>query len=119
MVKAVGLSDDEVRQRRRFDKLVDIACDIMSDNGHAQEMSGAIVAYPDKTDTSCKNSLIVHPDSNIIYTFSEKVLQDAIKLGKAYESSGEPEFTVKKNYVEYSGQGSNPCGRFDIPIRVG
>tara|TARA_Y100000310_G_scaffold330362_1_gene401862 strand:+ start:3166 stop:3483 length:318 start_codon:yes stop_codon:yes gene_type:complete len=104
MVKVIELSQEEINDRERKSKLVQISKDKVgrfrvSNNGVCISINSFIF--------SPFNSIYIHPNSNNINVSNPKYLDTAIELAKAYEEAEEGEFTVKKEYEErrWGGEG--------------
>jgi len=97
MVKEVGLSEREIEENRRYNKLAEIARQEFPYGNILKADSNYIFMSPNKE----RYVLQVHLCNNTIYIDVPFLLKDALKLAEAYEKV-EPgvEFTVKKKYDE-------------------
>jgi len=99
MVKIEELSKKEIEERNRFSKLVEIAMKTLpSHNLDSTSIGIGLSPHPDRL----ADRIHVTPHNNRIVVYSAGAYDSAIKLANAHESSGEPEFTVKKDYVDAS-----------------
>jgi len=97
MVKVVGLSEREKEGRKRTSRLVEIAKDVFPDGKVERSGQRDIHIYLDGGKQSLHVYLLM---GNNICVKSQSSLDYAIQLAKAYESRGESEFTVEKDYDE-------------------
>lgn len=97
MVRVIGRSAEEREGIKRGSRLAVIArevfpeCSITGEGGSSVYIS---VFSPGK------KGIHVYYLENCIRIDDKSIFDDALKLAEAYEDSGEPEFTVKKDYDE-------------------
>ncbi|MEK6872391.1 MAG: hypothetical protein AABW90_00075 [Nanoarchaeota archaeon] len=102
MVKIIGKSLEEITNDEREDKLIKIAERVLGEEFKVINSITYIALIPKKTTELYKTQInvsLIHL-INMIEVNNPKWIDYAIRLAEAYESSGEPEFTVKKNYDE-------------------
>ena len=97
MVKIIGQTEEELKARERLSKLVQIAKQVFP-----KVRVSTLENNRYYLSVNLQEGLIsVHLlGGREIYAFSTALLQPAVKLAKAYEKSGEPEFTIKKQYSD-------------------
>lgn len=96
MVKVIGLSKDEVERRERASKLVEITKEVLGSEAKIDDSPYSFFSvYPNP---KIKSPIYVIPNDNFIIINDPKLLDYALGLANSYERTGEPEFTVKKDY---------------------
>ena len=103
MVKIVERSFKELAEKERESKLENIAKMFLGEKFEVDTTPlGNIALSPKKIDEPHIAIVVylIYPPDNKIRVNNRDYLEEAIKLAEAYESSGEPEFTIKKDYDE-------------------
>lgn len=104
MVKVVERTDKEIAEIERTNRLEKITKEILGKNFNVSKCINNIFLTSKKPImdflgfNKAEISVYSYPNRNQISVDDPKYLQDAITLAKAYETNGESEFTVKKNY---------------------
>ncbi len=95
MVKIVGLSEEELKEQKRFSILEEITKRLLPKARVATVSETMLIfigeEYSLKTYKGTGNNYFVD-------VHNPKVRRDAIKLAEAYEAAGEPEITVRELY---------------------
>lgn len=97
MVKVIGKSPEEIDKEEKIKKLEQIARETIPE-ARFSAARGAIIGSIETSDSS--HLFFVYPDQNQISVQNPGAFDSAMRLAQEYESRGEPEFTVKKNYRE-------------------
>ena len=103
MVKIIEKTDIEKERERRNSKLVKIAEELLEEKFDIRSFfPESIHLFKKRYEVLNKQAINVFflGDKNEILVQSPEYLNDAISLAKAYEASGELEFTVRKDYNE-------------------
>lgn len=100
MVIIEDLSVEEIARRKRIKKLADIAREVFPEGKVSLRTDYYIIIYPRKVDDQVfRHSLRVSLTmGNRIEVDNPKHFESSLKLAEAYETRGEGEFTVKKDY---------------------
>jgi len=93
MVKIIELSADEIAKRERFSKLYKIAQEIMPKISIIYQVGSSF-----RVGASLSERILVTPYNNEIMVSQKEGFDLAMKFAREYESRGESEFTIKKNY---------------------
>ncbi len=103
MVKIIGRSAKENTKKERESKLIKIAKEVFGEEFKILNTLDCIINLQEPDSPfNIPISVILFTTENKISVNDPEYLDSAIKLAKAYESSGEPEFIVKKDYYEAS-----------------
>ena len=94
MVKIEELTLDEIDERNRISKLSELAKGVIQQSIVTNSTIGIILSVEGRKSAP----ITVYPSHNIICVYDRQFFDSAVVLAKRYEASGEPEFTVKKNY---------------------
>ena len=97
MVKIVGKEQTEIAREQRASKLVDILNENFGERFSETPLNPYTAQVYDKNIKS-KHAFSIDFSDNQIKVSRSEYLGDAVRLAEIYEKSGEPEFTVKKNY---------------------
>lgn len=102
MVKIVERSEEEKKKKQRISKLIQIANESLEGKFKANSsIFSGISLFKEPYETADHSAMYVSLlGENEILVKNPNYLDTAIKLAEAYEKSGEPEFTVKKDYDE-------------------
>lgn len=100
MVKLIGKSTKEIANEERESKLVNIAKEVFGEKFNVLNNFSYTIHLQEKDKFNIPIVVGIFPNQNKIRVMYSNYLKDAINLAKAYETSGELEFTVKKDYDE-------------------
>ncbi len=97
MVKILDLNNEEMKERERLSKLVQIAKEVFPQ----AKVSTLENHYNYLSVNLQEGTISVHLlGGREIYANSKFLLYPAVRLAEAYEKNSEGEFTVKKQYLE-------------------
>ena len=99
MVKVVDRTPDEIAQRGRSNKLARIAEDTFRArvDGSLSHTIFRVCPFIHQ-DVDRDLGFDVYPTDQLIRVYSPEQLDSAVRLATRYEESGEPEFTVQREY---------------------
>ncbi len=102
MVIIEELSVEESVRRKRAKKLADIAREVFPEGKVSLRTDCHIIIYPRKVDdqTSRHSFMVSLTMGNRIEVYNPEHFESSLKLAESYETRGEGEFTVRKNYED-------------------
>jgi len=98
MVKVVGLTKEEIEERKRRNKLEQITKTTFTSEAQITTQFNSWIEI--KPNPKIYSSIFVTPDRHRIRIDNPELFSYAQTLAEAYERNGEPEFTIKKTYEE-------------------
>ena len=112
MVRITNQTEEEKNQETRAQKLLEIARKTLPSYNTPNRISGdsaVICIFRNGEVIKHNETLSVSLRQNRIYVPSSSLFLDAMELARAYESAGESEFEVKRDYPLTSGNLKEVC----------